>query len=487
MITLIKVFKYALTGLAALLLLVALALTGILARAKLSVQSDDELHLTNKRAYLNELSTLPAPEKARAPNVVLILFDDLGYGDLGFNGNTAIKTPAMDELARSGVRMNNYYAPSSVCSPSRAGLLTGRLPLRAGVPQVLFPKGSALELTITARGGNVRMPAEEITMAEVLKASGYRTGLVGKWHLGDVQPSLPNNFGFDFFYGSLYSNDLEPFAIYRNQTVEHPAPADQTKLNDWYTAEASGFIRHASKAPFFLYFAHNFPHQPLFVSPANQGRSKAGRYGDVVETIDDSVAAVVAALKAMGEFDNTLILITSDNGPWFQGSQGGFRGRKGSTFDGGMRMPMVVHWPAGIPGGRVIDGIAMGTDWMPTIMDIVGIPVPNDRIIDGVSLKTLITKGGESPHDYLYFFAGKDLRAVRDQRFKYHAANKWIYAPEPSNFGFSLARSSWLFDTSVDHDESYDTSELHEPQVKRMQAAFMRKAQALKNNPRGWK
>ncbi len=227
--------------------------------------------------------------------------------------------------------------------------------------------------------GHVRLPAEEITLADLLKAAGYATGMVGKWHLGDRSPSLPNDMGFDSYFGAHYSNDMAPFALYANRDIAVAAPVDQRYLTERYTQAATGFIEQHAQAPFFLYFAHNFPHDPLFVRKERSGTSKAGLYGDVVEELDDSVGAIVATLQRTGNLENTLIIISSDNGPWFLGDAGNQRGRKGNTFEGGMRVPFIAHWPAAIPAGRTEHAMAMGIDLLPTVLDLLQLPPPPDR------------------------------------------------------------------------------------------------------------
>ena len=307
-------------------------------------QTDDPTRVAGKQNYLAQISQRNGP-RAGAPNIVFILYDDLGYGDLGYGDqgigaadNRMIDTPNIDKLAANGVVLTDFHSPSPVCTPSRAGYLTGRLAPRAGLPNVVFPTGSIksfLFSTLAAPHVNVRLPAEEITLADLLKADGYATGMVGKWHLGDRSPSLPNDMGFNSYFGALYSNDMDPFALYTNRDIAVPAPADQRYLTERYTQAATRFIERHARDPFLLYFAHNFPHIPLFVHEERSGRSKAGLYGDVLEEIDDSVGTIVATLERTGNLDNTLIIITSDNGPWFLGDAGSHRGRKGNTFEGG--------------------------------------------------------------------------------------------------------------------------------------------------------
>lgn len=447
-------------------------------------QTDNQKHLAEKQRYLEKISALtPIDDR---PNFVLILFDDLGYGDLGITGSKAIATPAIDQLAQQGLTFSHYYAPAPACTPSRAGLLSGRLPLRAGMPQVIMPSASPFSIIHKMSGTNLRFPTEEITLADVLQASGYATGMIGKWHLGDEAPSLPNDMGFQQFFGALYSNDMTPFALYRNRDIEIQAPADQTRLNEWYTREATQFVSQHRNEPFFLYFAHNFPHIPLYRPDPDKGRSKGGVYGDVVEGLDDVVAEVVASLKQNGVYENTVILITSDNGPWYQGSPGTDRGRKGVTFEGGMHVPMIAHWPQKFKTSKTITGLSMGTDWFPTILDWLNIPLPSDRIIDGKSLTSMLENDASSPNEYLYYFAGEKLMAVRDKRFKYHGRRKYIYSADGIPFGVPMAKGPWLFDTNTDDNESYDVSENMPHIDDKLRRVFEDKATEMKNNMRGW-
>ena len=447
-------------------------------------QLDNEVHLGGKQDYLERIRRLPQEDDR--PNIVFILFDDLGYGDLGVTGSQAIATPYIDQLAEQGITLTNFYAPAPVCTPSRAGFLTGRLPLRAGMPSVVFPSESPMSTPHKLFGANIRIPAEEITLADVFLAAGYATGMVGKWHLGDQSPSLPNDMGFQEYFGALYSNDMTPFALHRNRDVEIAAPADQSRLNEWYQREASQFIQHHSDGAFFLYFAHNFPHIPLYSPDQDKGRSKGGLYGDVVEGLDDVVGRVVATLKSEGVYDNTIILITSDNGPWYQGSPGYSRGRKGDTFEGGVHVPMIIHWPARLAGGRTIDGISMGTDWFPTLLDWLQLPLPDDRIIDGKSLREMLEAQQPSPHDYLYHFSGERLMAVRDSRYKYHDRRHVVYTTSSIPVGLPVSKGPWLFDTATDANESYDIS-TNEPDVtERLEKALELKRREMKQNMRGW-
>ncbi len=454
-------------------------------------QADDETHLDMKRdylAYLQENASLPSD----APNIVFILYDDLGYGDIGFGAGTsnAIHTPNINALAANGLMLSDFHSPAPVCTPSRAGYLTGRLAARAGLPNVVFPSGSTKELlfsTVLGSGANKRLPAEEITLAEVLQAAGYATGMVGKWHLGDQSPSLPNDLGFDSYYGALYSNDMEPFAFYRDREIEVDAPADQNYMTERYDAAAIEFIEQQAGAPFFLYYAHNFPHRPLFVREERSGRSAAGLYGDVMEEIDEGIGKLIAALKRTGQWQNTLLIITSDNGPWYLGDPGNLRGRKGNTFEGGMRVPFIAHWPAAIPAGEVSHAMAMGTDLLPTVLEILNLAPPEDRLLDGRSILGLLTRSEPSPHDYLYYYDGETLFAVRDQRFKYRGAAGVFYSTDQMALGGAVPQKEWLFDLSRDNREAYDTSDTHPRHLERLKAVFAAKNSEMAENPRGWR
>lgn len=480
------------TALASTLLLLLFLLCLFVAWRLLSAgQSDNAEHLQAKHDYLEAVAAAGSPV-AEPPNIVFILYDDLGYGDLGYGARDSdmIATPHIDALAAGGVVLRDFHSPAAVCTPSRAGFLTGRLAPRAGLPNVVFPSGSTKAFLFSTLGnpdGHVRLPAEEITLADVLRAAGYTTGMVGKWHLGDRSPSLPNDMGFDSYFGALYSNDMEPFALYANREIAVEAPADQRYLTERYTQAATEFIQASADKPFFLYFAHNFPHDPLYVREARSGRSHAGLFGDVIEEIDDSVGTIVAALDAAGELDNTLIIITSDNGPWFLGNAGDHRGRKGNTFEGGMRVPFIAHWPAAIPGGRTEDAMAMGTDLLPTVLDLLQLPAPPDRQLDGRSIRRVLSQGGPSPHDYLYYYDGETLFAARDQRFKYRGAAGVFYSTDQMPFGGAVPQKEWLFDLAGDARESYDTSHRHPEHLARLRAAFEAKRAAMAENKRGWK
>ena len=477
-----RLFKFVLQGIAFLLLCVFIFAAYASLKIVLYEQQDDPRHLAAKQAYLQEVG-LQRP--ARAPNIIFVLYDDLGLGDFGVTGSSAIATPNIDALAAKGVQLTQFYSPAPICTPSRFGYLTGRYAERGGLPHVVFPQGHPISRLLQFNGANTRIPSHEITLAEVLKSLGYRTGMVGKWHLGDYGDSVPNKMGFDSFFGPLYSNDMKPFALYRDDQIAEPAPFDQTKLSRVYTDEALRFIGEQRQEPFFLYLAHSFPHIPLHVRPDLKGQSRAGLYGDVVEELDDGIGELLGHLEKIGQLDNTLIILTSDNGPWFQGSPGSVRGRKGDVFEGGMRVPFIAYWAAHVEGGRSEPAMAMGTDLLPTVLDILGVAAPVDRVLDGKSLLGVLEQGGESPHEFLYYLSG-DIFAVRDSRYKYMRKRGVGYPMAGRGFSFSMPRGPWLFDFLGAEREDYDISD-HSPEVAaKMQKVLAEFSEQFHSNPRGW-
>ncbi|NQZ96823.1 MAG: sulfatase [Myxococcales bacterium] len=394
-------------------------------------------HANQKASYLAGISPA-APETA--PNLVVILFDDLGKGDLSLYGNRLIDTPRIDRVADEGVSLSNFYSAAPVCTPSRAALLTGRYPIRSNTHQhVFFSEGSLGSLVRRTLGVGNEMPADEITIAEALGAAGYATGMVGKWHLGGLPGHLPNDFGFDEYYGVLWSNDMTPLHVYRDREIvirdesDHDTGSyrdedvpleggiDQSSLTAHYTREAIAFIERNRERPFFLYFSHTFPHVPHFASREHAGSSDGGIYGDVVEDLDRSVGAVLDAIDAAGLGERTLVLITSDNGADYNGNPGAFRGRKGETYEGGQRVPLLARFPGRLPAGVVRDAMAMNIDLFPTLLALAGAPLPDDRIIDGRDLFPLLENGGASAHDTLFYFpvVGGSPDAARRGSFKY--------------------------------------------------------------------
>ena len=416
----------------------------------------------NRRTFLGgaagALATRTAGQAAPPPNIVFIYCDDLGYGDLGCYGSSN-RTPNLDRMAAEGARFTQFYSANPVCSPSRAALLTGRYPTRVGVPRVLFPADQeGLDLS-------------EKTLADVLKARGYRTMAIGKWHLGHTPAYLPTSRGFDEYFGIPYSNDMSPRPLLHAQSggaaeqLEEPATLET--LTPRYTEQALKFIERSKGGPFFLYMPHTYPHIPLAASPRFRGKSKNGLYGDVIEEIDWSVGEVLAALKQHGLDNNTLVMFSSDNGPWYQGSPGKLRGRKGSTYEGGVREPFLARWPGKIPRGLLCKGVAGTVDILPTVAKLCGAALPA-KPLDGVDIWPLLS--GKAPsleRDVLLYFDNWYLQCARLGQWKLHVAryNTFAYSPAPAagRINLPLARPE-LYDIENDPDESYEVAAEH-PQV----------------------
>jgi len=313
------------------------------------------------------------------------------------------------------------------------------------------------------------IPEDELLLPELLRRKGYRTSMLGKWHLGDRTPHLPHQKGFDFFYGAYQSNDATPYALHRNGRIEIEGSVDQSLLTQQFTREAAGFIRDNRDHPFFLYYASPLPHVPLHPSDAFRGRSRAGLYGDTVEELDWSVGQILNVLKAQNLDEDTVLIFTSDNGPWWQGSAGAMRGRKNLAFEGGFRVPLVARWPGAIPAGMVTDEMSMNFDIFATCLAVAGIPLPQDRIIDGRNILPVLTGGAASPHDTLYFYKGRRLVGVRHKNWKYlrqHMTDNGSYARS------RLAQGPFLFNLDVDPNESYSLIE-SEPDVGESLAEMM--------------
>lgn len=400
-------------------------------------------------------------QSRRPPNVVVIFADDLGYGDLSCQGSQ-MRTPNIDRLATEGMRFTHALSANPVCSPSRAGLLTGRYPTRCGVPRVFFPRDT--------EGMNL----DEQTLAQLLKPQGYRTACVGKWHLGHHKPWLPTSRGFDRYFGIPYSNDMKPAWLMRDTEVIEEE-ANQPTLTRRYTEEAVRFIGEAGRDPFFLYMPHTFPHIPLYASEAFRGKSRHGIYGDVVEELDWSVGQVLGALARQGVERNTLVLFSSDNGPWFQGSSGGLRGRKGMTWEGGVRVPFLVRWPERVARGRVCPSLVSTMDLVPTVCRLTGAAMPV-KPVDGMDISPLLTgRQAAMERDPLLYFHGKDLHAARWGAWKLHLArsNAEMYSAAPPSGRRSLMLANpELYNLSLDPDESADVA-AENPEVVRRIRAFV--------------
>ena len=478
----------------------------------------------------NQVKPTPDGEAPR-PNLIVILADDLGYGDLGVQGSRAIATPQMDRLARNGMRFTQFYASAPVCSPSRAGLLTGRYPLRSGIITALQAAGDSLPRRLTLRAamalaklGAVDMPGgrnavpglppSEITMAEALALAGYRSMAIGKWHLGDfteLPEYHPSNHGFDRFVGFNMSNDDWPVAFWRDQTqVVADIGLDQAHYTKLFTEEAIRFIEESRDGPFFLYLAHKDPHQPFFPSERFAGRSAGGPYGDAVSELDWSVGEVVRALRRLGIADQTLVIVTSDNGPWYEGSAGGLRGRKGQSYEGGFRVPFVACWPGRIPAGSVSEVPAMNIDLLPTFLGLAGLSLPSDRVIDGVDLWPVLAGGGaELGSRELFFFHDYDVEALRRGGWKYIHSNSHYVWPAPldkpdtpagrlaSGRNYQPPGSAesvptlgtWplLYELGRDPGEAYNLAQTHPETARELQEKLEAWRTAFHANPRGWR
>lgn len=362
------------------------------------------------------------PQSASKPNIVFIMADDLGYGDIGAFGAKDIRTPNIDGLAQKGIKFTEFYCPSPVCSPTRAGLLTGRYPRRMGIDGVFFPESFT------------GIPSSEVTIAEALKEQGYTNSIIGKWHLGHHLQYLPLQNGFDEYFGIPYSNDMMGTVYMRgNEVAEYKV--DQRYTTKVYAEEAVKFIEKNKNKPFFLYLAHTMPHVPIYASPEFEGKSKRGLYGDVIEELDWSVGQVVQALKKNGLEENTLLVFTSDNGPWMAfdvegGSPGPLREGKQTTFEGGMRVPTVACWPGKIKAGTVYDNIATHFDFFPTFIKLVGVAnYQSKKPLDGEDITPILTGTGKRKGDELLYYFNGELQAYRkgDWKIKFpYAGNKGI-------------------------------------------------------------
>jgi arylsulfatase A len=362
--------------------------------------------------------SMASPKAAAPPNFIVILTDDLGYGDLGIYGSPNIRTPNLDRMAQEGVKLTSFYA-APVCSPARAMLLTGRYPIRSGMIRVLRP------------GAHFGLPHSEVTLAQALKPLGYATALIGKWHLGDEERYRPLHYGFDYFYGLLYSNDMTILTtgvhrlhLYRNDKAIE-SPVHQNTLTLRYTEETIKFIRENKDRPFFIDLAHSMPHFPQHASEAFRGKSKRGIYGDAVEELDWSTGAILKTLRELGLDGNTLVIFTSDNGPalgkrGMGGSAGPLRGGKKTSWEGGVRVPFIARWPGHIPAGRVQGGIASLLDIFPTLVELAGGQPPSDRPIDGRNILPMLEGQAGSPHDTFVYYFGTRIFAIRSGDWKLH-------------------------------------------------------------------
>jgi arylsulfatase A-like enzyme len=357
-------------------------------------------------------------------NVIIVYADDLGNGDLGCYGHPQFRTPNIDRMAAEGARLTNFYSTAPNCTPSRTALNTGRYQFRSGLTNVLNPD---------SRTG---IADSELTLGEAFKQAGYATACIGKWHLGHLPQFNPTRHGYDSYFGILYSNDMHPVELYSGEKrVEYPV--QQATLTKVYTEKSIAFIRANKEKPFFLYLPHAMPHKPLAASEHFYRKSKAGLYGDAVAELDWSVGQVFKVLKEEGLDGNTLVFFSSDNGPWYGGRTGGLRGMKGTTFEGGIRVPLIARWPGRIAAGKVSGEPAFICDLYTTALKAANISIPSDRIIDGKDIMPLLASNAKSPHKAIFSYHAGEIRTVRSGKWKLHVASadvggleKRIFKPE---------------------------------------------------------
>ena len=417
------------------------------------------------------------------PNFVIIFADDQGYQDVGCFGSPNIETPNLDRMAAEGMKFTDFYSAASICSPSRAALMTGCYPPRVGITKVLF------------RRDNIGLNPKEVTIADVLKGQGYATSCVGKWHLGHLPEFLPTSNGFDSYFGLPYSNDMDgikgkdrnldrawrekdysPWGVplmRDKEIIEQPAV--QTTLTERYTDEAVSFIHKNKDKPFFLYMPHTMPHVPLFVSNDFYVKDVFKAYKATIEQIDHSVGRVFAALKKAGVDKKTLVIYTSDNGPWLSkkhhgGSALPLRDGKFTTYEGGMREPCIMRWPGKIPAGKVCTEVCGTIDVLPTFAKLAGAPLPSDRVIDGKNIWPLMAgkSGAKSPHEAYFYYRGTTLEAVRSGRWKLRRSRK----------------SMELYDLQADIGEKNNLAQNHPDIVQRLTKTMEEFDAELKANSR---
>ena len=421
--------------------------------------------------FLLQLSIVCIYGKNSSPNIIVIFGDDIGYGDVGVFGNPTIKTPNLDRMAYEGQKWTNFYSAASVCTPSRAGLLTGRLPIRSGMMsskiRVLFPESwSGLQQS-------------EITIAELVKQKKYATMHVGKWHLGHLPDYLPTKQGFDSYYGIPYSNDMDAtqpkekrkWALYNPDRIDYwdvplmrnekiiERPANQYTITKRYTEEAVKFMKKNKDRPFFLYFAHTMTHVPLFRSEKFVDISLAGIYGDVMEEVDWSVGQVLETVRNNNLSERTLVIFTSDNGPWLTfdthgGSAGPLKEGKGSTWEGGMREPTIMWWPGTIPAGTTQAGMGSTLDLMATVASITNTKIPKDRKMDSYDLSLAMSMKADSPRNEMFFWRGTKLFAARSGNYKAHFYTMTGYRDR----GETRLNTPLLYHLGHDPGEKFDIS-----------------------------
>ncbi|MEQ8703611.1 MAG: sulfatase [Phaeodactylibacter sp.] len=415
----------------------------------------------------------------RPPNLIVIFCDDLGYGDLRSYGHPTIATPHLDQMAREGMLFTQFYSASPACTASRYALLTGRYPVRSGFDWVLYPKSE--------RG----LHPKEHTLAEGLKTAGYRTGCFGKWHLGSTKPEyLPLQNGFDAYVGLPYSNDMIPpkwpdIALLSGNDTLGMNP-DQSLLTGLYTQVALDFMQQDDAAPFFVYLPFAMPHVPLYPGEAFEGHSRAGTYGDVVEEIDDAVGQIRSALDQAGLAENTLILFTSDNGPWIikgadGGSAGHLRDGKGSTWEGGMRVPGIACWPGTIAPGQVQRAPVNTMDCYTTLLQLAGQDLPEDRLVDGQNLLPLLRGDTLADRPFFYYGPGNQLQSVRKGPWKLHQITS-----SQTGIDYFDGQLPLLFNLDEDPGERFDRAVEYPEVVAELQLLLKAQAAATEKEGTYW-
>jgi arylsulfatase A-like enzyme len=444
-----------------------------------------------KTKFLLLLALVAALSASAHTNVIIILADDMGYGDLGCYGQKKYKTPNIDKMAKEGARLTDFYSPCPYCAPSRASLMTGRYQFRSGITSNPAPDAGINDIGISD---------EEITLGQAFQKAKYKTCCIGKWHLGHLPKFYPTRHGFDEYLGILYSSDMRPVQVMDgSKTNENPAVL--ANLTKKYTARALTFIDKNKSKPFFLYFAHYLPHKPLAASEDFYKKSGGGLYGDAVEELDRSVGEVFKKLRELHLDTNTLVLFASDNGPWYGGSTGGLRGMKGGTWEGGIREPLIAWLPGLIPPGHVSHQPAIMMDLFTTSLLTCGIRIPQDRYIDGKNIMPLFTSKAESPHEAIFAMAGDRLACIRSGKWKLHVVppkkpkvmnpgEKWVdprapdgvtilapyEQPTPSDYPRVLAgdetKEGSLFNLEKDPAEQHDVAAENPQVVERLRAMF---------------
>ena len=442
-----------------------------------------QLYITLLTGLIFNTSYKPSNEIEQnlKPNFIVVFVDDMGYGDLGCYGHPTINTPNLDKMAYEGQKWTQFYSASSVCTPSRAGLLTGRLPIRNGMigskNRVLFPDSK------------YGLPDSEITIAEKLKENGYKTVAIGKWHLGHKKEYLPLQHGFDYYYGIPYSNDMDKIngetccpgskywqkyqnrspgstnyynvpLIENNEIIERPV--DQTTITKRFSDKAVEFIKKNKEDNFFIYLAHNLPHIPLYASDDFLGKSKRGLYGDVIEEIDHGIGLIMEELKKNNLDKNTIVVFTSDNGPWLpfethSGSAGLLREGKGTTWEGGQRIPG-IFWGAGIKPG-VINDLGSTMDIFPTLLEMSNTSMVDDRIMDGVSIKNTLLKHEPSKRETIFYYRSREIYAIRYGEFKAHLITQGAYNYPKGSDRKIILDKPLLYNLNIDPSEKYNVAD----------------------------